>query len=323
MRIAINFRIEFGPGRRMRKGAAGRKSFTDIFQEYIDAYTLADKRNMRQALERFRRFLKERHQEIREAEFGPGRLTPALVQEYAGYLAEISRGSGAASTFRRFKKAVATLAREGRLPSDPCTGIRVPCASETLRKEVLNPEEIRQLLLTHYRGENPDIRRAFIFSLYTGIRWCDVAALTWGDIDFDRGLLTFTQKKTRGRSVRATVVMPLREDLMAVVGRPGGAAGATCAPASQRIFDLPSYTMCLKALRHWTARAGIGKHITWHCARHTFATLLVSGGADLVTTSRLLGHSGVEYVDIYAHALAEKERAAVELLPGIPEEAAL
>ena len=315
MRIAINFRVEFGPGRRTRCGAEGRKSFIQVFQEYIDTYTLSDKRNMRQALERFRRFLAERHPEIREAAFGPEQFTPSLVREYAGFLVQISRGSGAASTFRRFKKAVAALARDGSLLSDPCAGIRVPCSSEAQRKEVLSQEEIRRLLLTHYRGENPAIRRAFIFSLYTGIRWCDVAALSWDDVDFDRGLLTFTQKKTRGRSSRATVVMPLRQDLMTVVGKPGS-------PASLRIFDLPSHTMCLKALRRWTARAGIDKHITWHCARHTFATLLVSGGVDLVTTSRLLGHSGLEYVEINAHALAEKERAAVELLPGIPEEAA-
>ena len=62
---------------------------------------------------------------------------------------------------------------------------------------------------------------------------------------------------------------------------------------NQLIFPLPSHTMCLKALRHWIARAGIEKHITWHCVRHSFAVNQLNNGANIKTIASLLGHAGL------------------------------
>ena len=184
-----------------------------------------------------------------------------------------------------------------------------------MTKDVLTAEEIKALVNTHYDGENPEIRRAFILSLYTGIRFCDVKDLRYSDVDYTASLLTFEQAKTSGHSSASRVYMPIRADLMQqIIGTPeeyGKSKG-------DLIFNLPSHTMCLKALKHWTARAGIEKHITWHCARHSFATNILTNGANIKVVANLLGHAGLRYVEKYTRALDDAKAAAVNSLPSIP-----
>jgi len=86
---------------------------------------------------------------------------------------------------------------------------------------------------------------------------------------------------------------------------------------NQLIFPLPSHTMCLKALRHWTARAGIEKHITWHCARHSFAVNLLNNGANIKTVASLLGHAGLKHTEKYTRAIDSLKHKAIDSLPEI------
>ncbi|WP_289225901.1 tyrosine-type recombinase/integrase, partial [Bacteroides acidifaciens] len=81
------------------------------------------------------------------------------------------------------------------------------------------------------------------------------------------------------------------------------------------IFPLPSHTMCLKALRHWVSRAGIDKHITWHCARHSFAVNILNNGANIKTVASLLGHSGLKHTEKYTRAVDSLKQEAINSLP--------
>ena len=83
------------------------------------------------------------------------------------------------------------------------------------------------------------------------------------------------------------------------------------------IFHLPSDTMCLKALRHWTKKAGIDKHITWHCGRHSFGTQLLNNGANIKVVSSLLGHSSLRFTEIYVRAVDEEKKKAINSMPSI------
>lgn len=320
-----------------------------FFDTYIQDYTLKDLRNIRLAVTRFKTFLRlnrpecaiqkspaeiaaidqewaERHKgvyglhEINENEhyrfqLKPGQLTRELVRQYADYLTENSSGEGAQTSFARFKKVVKAAADKGIIKGNPCSGIICAKGVPTKSKDVLIPDEIRQLIATHYEGENPEIRRAFIFSLYTGIRFCDVKDLTFDQVDYDTSTLTFDQNKTKRHSEHSEVTMPLRPDLLELIGTPEENGRFR----QDRIFDLPSHTMCLKTLRRWTARAGIDKHITWHCARHSFATNILTGGANVAVVANLLGHSGLKYVEGYVRALDERKKAAVDSLPAIED----
>ena len=69
-----------------------------------------------------------------------------------------------------------------------------------------------------------------------------------------------------------------------------------------------------RPLKKWIAAAGITKHITFHCARHTNATLLLANGTDIYTVSKMLGHTNVRTTQIYAKVIDEKkEQAANEI----------
>lgn len=83
------------------------------------------------------------------------------------------------------------------------------------------------------------------------------------------------------------------------------------------VFDLPSSTAANADLKRWARAAGIRKIVTFHTARHTFATLLLTLGADLYTTSKLLGHTNITTTQIYAEVVNEKKSRAVRLMDGL------
>ena len=189
---------------------------------------------------------------------------------------------------------------------NPCEGVVIKSDNGVLRKDVLSSEEMQQLIATHYAGENTEIRRAFILCLYCGLRWCDVKDLTYANVDYANRLLKFEQTKTKGHSAASGVVIPLNDGLLNLIGK-----GERNAP----IFTLPSHKACLNALRHWTARAEIEKHITWHCARHSFAVNILNNGANIKTVASLLGHSGLSQTEKYTRAVDSLKEAAINSLP--------
>jgi len=73
--------------------------------------------------------------------------------------------------------------------------------------------------------------------------------------------------------------------------------------------------MCNKALKRWVARAGIKKHITWHCGRHSFAVNILNNGANIKTVASLLGHSGLKHMEKYTRAVDELKQKAIDSLP--------
>ena len=73
----------------------------------------------------------------------------------------------------------------------------------------------------------------------------------------------------------------------------------------------------LNTLRKWAEAAGIEKHISFHCSRHTFGTMMLTLGADLFTTSKLMGHSNIQTTEIYAKIVDKKKEEAINLIDGM------
>lgn len=72
-------------------------------------------------------------------------------------------------------------------------------------------------------------------------------------------------------------------------------------------------------LSRWAQAAGINKHITFHVARHTHATMMITLGADLYTVSKLLGHTNIQTTQIYAKIVDETKSKAIDLIPDLTQ----
>lgn len=288
-------------------------NFLEYFQSYIDNYTKKDIRMLEMALNRFRDFLKETPEYSKYiSKLEPQQINRDMVEAYTEYLQSRSRGEGAKSIYQRFKKVVKYGFEHDVFRKNPCMGIVIKTDENQLRKDILSIDEVNQLMTEHYDNENPNIRRAFIFCLYTGLRFCDVKDLTFANVDFSNRLLKFEQNKTKGHSANSGVVIPLNDGLLKLIGEPTAGQNNDCS-----IFHLPTYEACNKALKRWVNRAGINKHISWHCARHSFAVNILNNGANIKTVASLLGHSGLKHTEKYTRAVDELKQKAINSLPSL------
>ena len=143
--------------------------------------------------------------------------------------------------------------------------------------------------------DRPILKRAALFSALTGIRHCDIQKLKWKEIQVDgkQVRLNFTQQKTKG-----VEYMPISEQAYKFCGEPGN--------SEQLVFeDLPDPSWISGPLKRWIKSAGITRNITFHCFRHTYATLQLAGGTDIYTVSKMLGHTNVKTTQIYAKVVDE------------------
>ena len=256
------------------------------------------------------RFVSADVHHLYDGEFvGEVHVSNEIAVGFAEWLKGICAGEGARKSFFYFKKACAMAIEEGLMKKDPCKGIVIRCDSNVLTKDILTKEEIERLLCTRYKQERPDIQRAFVFSLYTGIRFCDIIRLTYANVDFSSRTLRFNQVKSEGRSAHSAVVMPLSDDLMEIIGFPRDPE-----VMSEKIFPLPHNSICRKHLKEWVKQAGINKHITWHCARHSFAVNVLSAGANIKTVSSLLGHASIKMTEKYLHVIDNQKKDAMNSL---------
>lgn len=291
------------------KFAADRNKINlyEWFEDYIAEYDKADKRVVQLSLKRFRDFVQGgRRYALFSKCIHPDQLTPELVEDFVAKLEKECVGEGAHTLYMRFKKMVTAATRKGVFVENPCEGITAKVEDVgRLKKDVLTSAEITQLMQCKFDRQSDDVRRAFILSLFTGLRFCDVKELRYRNINYEECTLTFQQQKTR-----RTNTVPLREDLLAVIGR---------GEPDNPIFHLPSPTACNKALLHWVSRAGINKHITWHCARHSFGANTYYNLKDLRATSELLGHADTKVTQIYTKVFDDRKRELVNSLPSIEE----
>lgn len=285
--------------------------FLQYFQTYIDNYTKKDVRMLRIALQRFKDFLNDTPEYTRFAKgIKPEQMDKDMMIAFTEYLQSRSIGEGAKSIYQRFKKVIKYAIDHDDMTKNPCNGVSIKIDDQILRKDVLSLDEERKLISTHYNGENPNIRRAFILCLYCGLRFCDVKDLTFANVDYSNKLLKFEQNKTKGHSANSGVVIPLNNGLLSLIGEPTDEQSK-----DSLIFPLPSYEMCSKAVKRWVKRAGIEKHISWHCARHSFAVNILNEGANIKTVASLLGHSGLKHTEKYTRAVDELKQKAINSLP--------
>lgn len=295
-------------GYRLKK--RNKVNLLDYFADFVENAKVKDRFVLVGALRNFRTFLTEEYPQYAN-KIEAKNLSKEMMQKFVDFLVDNHKGQGAETYYKRFKRMINYAVEQGEIIKSPCKGVSTPKLDDVLAKDILSQEEIQTLFNTHYDGENPEVRRAFAVTCLTGIRRCDIVKLKYSDIDYSNKLMRFRQAKTEGHSSKSGVTTPLNDTLLALIGNKAEAA------KDDFVFHLPSDTMCLKALRTWTKKAKINKHITWHCGRHSFATALLSNGTNIKVVSELLGHSTLRFTEIYVRAVDELKREAINSMPTI------
>ena len=169
------------------------------------------------------------------------------------------------------------------------------------KREFLTFEEIRKLEQTPYIKEN--IRKAFLFACYCGLRVGDVTDLRWSDISVNSGrhfVSVVMQKNSK------PISLPLPAKALSWLPERGE-------PESS-VFSLPSRTNLRKHLQKWSEQAGLERHLHFHLSRHTYGTMLITAGVDLYTASKMMGHADVRPTQVYAKIVDKKKEEAVSLI---------
>lgn len=171
---------------------------------------------------------------------------------------------------------------------------------ETTIRECLTIDELRKLDATPCRKE--EIKKAFLFACFTGLRFSDIVSLTPSAIK--DGYVAVRQVKTN-----EPVIVPISENAARYL--------PDLDPNAKKVYHIYSNNKTNAIVQEWANAAGVDKHVTFHVSRHTFATLALDNGAELLTVSRLLGHTSIVTTTIYTKSTSKAKQKAVDAIPKI------
>ena len=206
------------------------------------------------------------------------------------------------SYFNKVKAALRSAFDEGYISINYGSKVKSFDQAESQR-EYLTFSEVESLAKAYCKYDV--LKRAFLFSCLSGLRWSDINTLTWSEVrDEDDGFkVNFRQEKTDG--VEYLYISEQARKLLGERKHP-----------QERVFVGLRYSAVFNhEIVRWTVRAGLTKHITFHSARHTNAVLLLENGADIYTVSKRLGHREIRTTAIYAKIVDKKNKEAAELIP--------
>lgn len=266
------------------------ESFISYFKDYKDNY---NKKNYRVIDAVYLQFVKF----IEADDLTFNQLTPQLLRKFKEFLTDSYKGETPSNYFQKFKRVVQRAYHDEYLIKDPSVGMHIKRHSE-IKKEVLTNEEI-QLLANTPCGNN-EVKRAFLFSCYAGLRFCDTKKLTFDNIKGDD--IKIIQSKTGGE-----VIIPISQTLEILIGKRNN--------KNELVFKLPSANATNDVLKNWVKKADIYKKITFHCSRHSMATNLLLCETNLFVASELLGHRDIRQTQKYVRIARMQKLKAANNLP--------
>jgi len=288
-----------------------------VIEELLDAYDrylVAEKnlspltlRNYRSDLSHFARYLEDE-------EGVPVLAADRLVlRRYLGTLREAGMASGSVtrkvSTIRSFYRF---LVREGKTESTPLTGIVAPKREQKL-PTILSKDDLDALIESADETTPAGLRnRAMLEMMYaSGVRLSEIVGLNLRSVDLDERTVVVRGKGNKERMV--LLGEPAEKTLRRYLseGRPKVAAGAEEALFLNRDGNRLSGRSVQNVVRTHALKAGLESHVRPHLLRHSFATHLLDGGAELRVVQELLGHASAQTTQIYTHVTEERQRTTI------------
>ncbi len=234
--------------------------------------------------------------------------------------------SAAESYFVILSSALKEARRQGLMIDNPMDSLnnedKKPIKPEGTNIGYLTIDELKAMINCTYDRQNIMLRKAFLFSCFTGFRISDVRSLIWDEIKIVDGKYYIHKLMEK---TKLYVDIPLSESsLQWIPNRGESKSSDNVFPTAKKWScnklqsELPATQWCVNTeLRRWANKAGINRHITFHMSRHTFATSLLTAGADLYITSKLLGHKNIGTTQIYADIIDQKKVDTVNLLDNL------
>ena len=233
-----------------------------------------------------------------------------LIESFRDFLLKAPRGGNKSGTisqntastyFTLFKAALHQAFIDSYFDVDIAAKVKGISGVES-RREYLTIEELNKLAATPC--EYPMLKKAAFFSALTGLRHSDIRKMTWKElfVEGDHYRINFTQRKTGG-----VENMPISEQAYLICGEP--------AEPDRLVFEgLQDPSWINRPVKKWIEAAGIKKHITFHCFRHSYATNQLTEGTDLYTVSKMLGHTNIRTTQIYAKVVDSKKEEAAQAI---------
>ena len=209
----------------------------------------------------------------------------------------------------KFRAALNSAVRAGVIKKNPMQQLdtldKIPMP-ET-KREYLTIEEIKRLIATPCYRER--VKQGYLFCCFCGVRDGDMAQLKWNDLSCNNGqwYASIVTSKTE-----EPLLLPLSEKALRWLPEQEDSD-----PDDIIFSDLPDRSDVGNHLKNWVWAAGIHKDVCFHTSRHTFATMLLTLGADLYTVCKLLGHRDIRSTQMYAKIIDKKKDDAANLLDTI------
>jgi integrase len=283
---------------RIKIQEAGKQNFVEYFGKLAKKRKSSNHENWGSALNYLEKFTK--------GTLMFSDLNESVLEDFKEYLlttienkrkTTLSKNS-AVSYFNKVKAALRQAYKDGILQTD-LNAIIQPIKEEETRREFLSIEELNELVKKPCN--EPLLKRAALFSALTGLRFSDIQKLTWGEVQEVSGqgyFLNFQQQKTDGIENH-----PISEQAYNLLGKRF--------EPTRKVFEGLKYSAYQnKHLAQWIGSAGITKNITFHCFRHTYATLQIFYGTDIYTVSKMLGHKDLKTTQVYAKIASKLKQEA-------------
>jgi integrase len=219
--------------------------------------------------------------------------------------------NGQHKLFSKFKRVLKNAVRDKIISTNPIDLIddsKKP-KTEQSKRVYLTEAELKSLYLTPCKYD--DIKRAFLFCCLVGLRFGNVRRLVWGDLYDDEGMTKFDYRQVKTGKQETLYISDEAKQFLP--------ERTTEMKDDDRIFNLPKNDTTNKQLKKWYVAAGIKKTVTFHCSRHTAATLSLTLGVPIEIVSKQLGHSRISTTQIYGKIIDRKKKEAVQLQNGLFE----
>lgn len=225
-------------------------------------------------------------------------VTERWIEKFSLYLLENVSQNSARTYLQKISATLNQAVKQKIIVQNPYKFVQKPKKEESEMVYLLK-DEVQEIINTDFFDK--DLKNAFLFGCYTGLRFSDIQTLKWNNIK--NGQIQLTQIKTKG-----VVYIPLNKNAEHILDLQKN--------NTELIFNISSHNSSAnRTLKKLIKRTNINKDVSFHSSRHTFATLLISSGVNVYTVSKLLGHKDIESTLVYAKVINEEKEKAVNSMP--------